>query len=42
MIKASTKTIIGGIVIYPDDGGLIFNYPEQHIFNAPAKKYCYE
>lgn len=28
---------IGGIVIYPDDGGLIINYPEQHIYNGRQK-----
>lgn len=28
---------IGGIVIYPDDGGMIINYPEQHIYNGRQK-----
>ena len=28
---------IGGIVIYPDSGGMIINYPEQHIYNGRQK-----
>jgi len=28
---------IGGIVIYPDSGGMIVNYPEQHIENGYRK-----
>jgi hypothetical protein len=28
---------VGGIVIYPDSGGKIINYPEQHIVNGRAK-----
>lgn len=28
---------IGGIVIYPDSGGMIVNYPEQHIYNGRQK-----
>jgi hypothetical protein len=28
---------IGGIVIYPDSGGIIINYPEQHIANGRTK-----
>lgn len=28
---------IGGIVIYPDSGGMIINYPEQHIDNGRQK-----
>lgn len=28
---------IGGIVIYPDNGGKIINYPEQHIENGRKK-----
>jgi len=28
---------VGGIVIYPDSGGSIINYPEQHIRNGRQK-----
>jgi hypothetical protein len=28
---------IGGVVIYPDSGGMIVNYPEQHIENGYRK-----
>lgn len=28
---------VGGIVIYPDEGGMIINYPEQHIANGRKK-----
>lgn len=28
---------LGGIVIYPDSGGQIINYPEQHIYNGRQK-----
>ena len=28
---------VGGIIIYPDEGGKIINYPEQHIENGKAK-----
>jgi len=28
---------VGGIVIYPDSGGTIINYPEQHISNGKQK-----
>ena len=28
---------IGGVVIYPDSGGIIINYPEQHIANGRKK-----
>ena len=28
---------VRGIVIYPDDGGRIINYPEQHIENGKKK-----
>lgn len=28
---------VGGIVIYPDSGGMIINYPEQHIDNGRQK-----
>lgn len=28
---------VGGVVIYPDDGGMIINYPEQHIANGRRK-----
>ncbi len=31
------KAYIGGVVIYPDDGGSIINYPEQHIDNGRRK-----
>lgn len=31
------SNFIGGIVIYPDSGGKIVNYPEQHIFNGLKK-----
>lgn len=31
------ENYIGGIVIYPDDGGRIINYPEQHIKNGKTK-----
>lgn len=33
----SESNYIGGIVIYPDDGGMIINYPEQHIANGRKK-----
>lgn len=32
-----SENYIGGIVIYPDDGGEIVNYPEQHIHNGVTK-----
>lgn len=28
---------VGGVVIYPDKGGIIINYPEQHIANGRKK-----
>jgi len=28
---------VGGIIIYPDSGGTIINYPEQHIYNGRQK-----
>lgn len=28
---------VGGVVIYPDEGGRIINYPEQHIMNGRKK-----
>jgi hypothetical protein len=28
---------LGGIIIYPDSGGQIINYPEQHIYNGRQK-----
>ena len=28
---------MGGVVIYPDNGGMIINYPEQHIANGRKK-----
>ncbi len=28
---------VGGVVIFPDDGGRIINYPEQHIANGRTK-----
>lgn len=28
---------VGGVVIYPDNGGIIINYPEQHIANGRRK-----
>lgn len=31
------ENYIGGVVIYPDDGGMIINYPEQHIANGREK-----
>ncbi len=41
-----SENFIGGIVIIPDDGGSIINYPEQHIKNGREKnivtKYHYK
>lgn len=31
------ENYIGGIVIHPDNGGQIINYPEQHIMNGKSK-----
>ena len=31
------SNFIGGVVIYPDNGGMIINYPEQHIANGRKK-----
>jgi hypothetical protein len=33
----NTENFVGGILIYPDSGGQIINYPEQHIFNGRQK-----
>ena len=33
----NVENYIGGIVIYPDDGGEIINYPEQHLHNGVIK-----
>ena len=31
------SNFVGGVVIYPDNGGMIINYPEQHIANGRKK-----
>jgi len=35
--RKDSSNYIGGIVIYPDTGGMIINYPEQHIANGRKK-----
>lgn len=35
--KRDESNFIGGVVIYPDHGGMIINYPEQHIANGRKK-----
>lgn len=35
--RKDESNFIGGVVIYPDDGGMIINYPEQHIANGRQK-----
>lgn len=35
--RKDESNYVGGIVIYPDDGGMIINYPEQHIANGRQK-----
>jgi len=35
--RKDASNFIGGIVIYPDSGGSIINYPEQHIANGKKK-----
>jgi hypothetical protein len=32
-----SSNYIGGIAIYPDSGGVLINYPEQHIYNGRQK-----
>ena len=29
--RRDASNFVGGVVIYPDNGGMIINYPEQHI-----------
>lgn len=35
--RKDESDFVGGVVIYPDDGGTIINYPEQHIANGRQK-----
>lgn len=35
--RKDVNNYVGGVVIYPDDGGQIINYPEQHIANGRLK-----
>ena len=35
--KCDKSNYVGGVVIYPDNGGMIINYPEQHIANGQKK-----
>lgn len=35
--RKDESNYVGGVVIFPDDGGSIINYPEQHIKNGKAK-----
>ena len=35
--KCDENNYVGGVVIYPDNGGMIINYPEQHIENGRKK-----
>ena len=35
--RRDESNFIGGVVIYPDNGGMIINYPEQHIANGRIK-----
>ena len=35
--RKDASNYVGGIVIFPDSGGRIINYPEQHIANGRSK-----
>jgi len=35
--RRDASNFVGGVVIYPDNGGMIINYPEQHIANGRKK-----
>lgn len=35
--RRDASNFVGGVVIYPDNGGIIINYPEQHIANGRKK-----
>lgn len=35
--RKDTNNFVGGILIHPDSGGQIINYPEQHIYNGGQK-----
>lgn len=35
--QKDVSNYIGGIIIYPDSGGIVINYPEQHILNGRKK-----
>lgn len=35
--RRDESNFVGGVVIYPDNGGMIINYPEQHIANGRKK-----
>ena len=35
--RRDVSNFVGGVVIYPDNGGMIINYPEQHIANGRKK-----
>lgn len=35
--RHDVNNYLGGVVIYPDNGGMIINYPEQHIANGRKK-----
>lgn len=35
--RKDASNYVGGVVIFPDDGGQIINYPEQHIANGKLK-----
>lgn len=35
--RKDESNYIAGVVIFPDDGGTIINYPEQHIANGKSK-----
>lgn len=35
--RHDASNFVGGVVIYPDNGGMIINYPEQHIANGRKK-----
>lgn len=35
--RKDESNYVGGVVIYPDNGGSIINYPEQHIVNGRRK-----
>ena len=35
--RRDASNFVGGVVIYPDNGGMIINYPEQHIASGRKK-----